>query len=97
MARNFQEIRKAVNERERCLREAFENEIKGRYGYFKDELVELERRLKIVADLEKEVKDLMNEFERTDSANVVAGLPRVQALDKRGNEVEEGLRAWRSV
>jgi hypothetical protein len=41
MARNFQEIRKAVDERERCLREAFENEIKGRYGYFKDELVEL--------------------------------------------------------
>ena len=47
--------------------------------------------------MEKEVKDLMNEFERTDNANVVAGLPRVQALDKRGNEVEEGLRAWRSV
>lgn len=51
MARIFLEIRRAVDDRERCLREAFDSALKGRYGYFEEELGELNKRLRVVSSL----------------------------------------------
>lgn len=78
MAVIFQDLRKAVDERERCLREAFELSLNSRYGYFDEEITQLRRRLKSVSDLEGQTKALMMEFERSDSVHIVAGLPKVQ-------------------